>query len=561
MSAQEYPFAERSGTLVRRLMLGGASALALSLALVSSANAASSIAKAARGGDFNQVRELIADGAAVNEPEADGSTALLWAAYQSDPAMISMLIEAGADVNKANGLGITPLLQAARTGDTPVIRALLDGGANIESAVRDGETPLMAAARVGRVDAVQLLLERGSDPNAIESYQGQSALMWAAAEGHGEVVGLLLDAGADPDLQAHVSELTERSVRTDFPTGGFTAAMWAAREGYADILSRLAASGADLNLKNGDNASALMIAIVNDRFDLAASMVGMGAEANDGALFRAVEMRDATTDWRAKDGSRLRVDYPNEINALGLIRVLLEAGADPNKPFSGQNHSASMCCDTTASGTPFYRAAVAADVDALKLLVEYGGDVEWMPEPAEDAAPGAMGPQGNRGKTPLMAAMDGGKGVGMAGGPGDIRENSEVPFREIANREPVDAMAVLLEAGADPNRPMANDSTLLHDAARGRKVELIQLLAEHGAKLDALNKEGLTALDLAEGRRGEGGGGPGGGRGFAGFGPPGGDAEGPTNEDVAALLRELMEAQGVAIVEHGTVPAATGPGA
>jgi ankyrin repeat protein len=151
--------------------------------------------------------------------------------------------------------------------------------------------------------------------------------------------------------------------------------------------------------------------------------------------------------------------------------------------------------------------------------------------------------------------MNGGKGVGMAGGPGDIREGELPPFREPGNREPAAAVRVLLEGGADPNRPTANDSTLLHDAARARNLDIIRALADHGARLDALNGSGLTALDVAEGRRGEGG--PaGGGRGFGGFpgggfGPPGANAEGPTNEDVAALLRELMQAQGVPIVEHG----------
>jgi ankyrin repeat protein len=532
------------------LYLAGITALALALQPGAPLRAASAIAQAARDGDFAGVQELIESGAAVNQPEADGSTALLWAAYQSDPEMVTALIAAGADPNSANRFGVTPLLQAARTGDTPVIRALLDGGADIESAMLSGETPLMAAARAGSVDAVSLLLEHGSDPNATESYQGQTALMWAAAEGHTDVVRSLLAAGADPNGQARVSDLTERSTRTDFPSGGFTAAMWAAREGYEDELRVLAEAGADLELKNADGATAMMIAIVNDRFDLAARMLDMGAEPDNGSLYYAVLMRDATTDWLAQDGSRWRADYPNELTALDLIGVLLEAGADPNLPFEGQMHSTSMCCDTRESGTPFYRAAVAADVEALKLLIDHGADVEWTPTPSEGSARGPGG--GGAPRTPLAAAMNGGKGVGMAGGPGDIREDRPPPFREVADRKPADAMRVLLEAGADPNRPTANDSTLLHDAARARDLDIIRTLAEHGADLAALNGNGLTALDLAEGRRGEGGGG--GRRGFGG-GPPGlmgGNDDRPSNEEVAALLRELMTAQGVAIVEHGT---------
>jgi hypothetical protein len=550
-----YTVLDRFGraSFFKRITVVSATVLAVTLALAEVSAAATTVAAAARDGDFDQVRELISAGASVNQPERDGSTAVLWAAYQSDPEMINALIEAGADVNASNRLGVTPLLQAARTGDAPVIRALLDGGADIAAAAREGETPLMAAARTGRVDAVALLLEHGSDPNATESYQGQTALMWAASEGHTEVVAQLLEAGADPNASANISELTERSMRTDFPTGGFTAAMWAAREGHEETLQVLADGGADFSLLNGDNASAMSIAIVNDRFDLAAKMLAMGAPADVSSLYRAVEMRDATTDWLAKDGSRWRADYENELDALELTRVLLAAGADPNENFFGQNHSTSMCCDTVASGSPFFRAAIAADVEALALLIEFGADVEWSPTTIEDAPRGA---NSNVGKTALAVALNGGKGVGMAGGPGDIREGEDPPFREIANRNPVDAIAVLLEAGADPNRKSDTGSTLLHDAARGRNLEVVEMLARHGAELDATNDDGLTALDIAEGRRAEGAQtGPGGGFGGPPPGLPGAEPDTrPTLEQVAARLRELMEAAGTPIVEHGVRP-------
>ena len=39
---------------------------------------------------------------------------------------------------------------------------------------------------------------------------------------------------------------------------------------------------------------------------------------------------------RAKDGSRLRADFPNKLNSLDLIKLLLDKGADPNKAFVGE---------------------------------------------------------------------------------------------------------------------------------------------------------------------------------------------------------------------------------
>jgi ankyrin repeat protein len=503
-------------------------ALLAASACLQAAAGDSGIAKAARVGDLEQIRQLIAAGGDVNVPEADGSTALLWAAYQSDAEMVTALIEAGADPDAANEFGVTPLLQASRNGDPAVIEALLNGGADIELTHPQGETPLMAASRSGSVAAVSLLLARGSNPNAVESVQEQTALMWAVAEGHLDVVDVLLGAGADPNMRARISTLTERSINADFPTGGFTALMWAARNGDEAIVRRLIEGGADPKLTNGDGATATIIAIVNDRFDLAATLVELGSDANDGSLYHAVEMRDATTDWFAHDGSRLRADHPNDLNALDLAKALLEAGADPYKRDGGHKHSATMCCDTVANGSPFFGAAVAADVEALKLLIEHGADLEWTPTKVEGKAPGA---NQNVGKTPLMVAMNGGQGVGMSGGPGDIREGRPPPFREISNREPADAVRVLLEAGANPDAVAPDGSAAIHQAALGGKLDVIRALADAGATLDSKNGDGLTALDLAENPKPK----P---DGLAGlFGPP----PGASPEEVAALLRELMQ--------------------
>ena len=514
----------------------------------------SSIAAAAKSGDIAAVRKLIAAHTDVNAAAGDASTPLLLAVHNSDMAMVKVLLAAGAKPDIANHYGVTPLLEASRTGDAEMMDVLLRAGADPKRIHTEGETTLMAASRAGSVSAVKLLLDHGVDVNATDSYQHETALMWASAEDHLDVVDTLLKAGANPNLQAHVNSITERK-NADHPTGGFTALMWAARNGYEDVVRRLVQGGADLNLKNGDGASAAMIAIYNDRFDLAKVLWDLGADVNDGSLYTAVEMRDSTTDQFAFDGSRLRPSHPNKLTALDLVKILLDRGADPQKQFTGQFHSTSMPNSDRFDNSAFFRAAVESDVETLKVMIAHGIDLDKTPpvppappkEPAPDqaAAAGGRGQRGNpnAGKTAAMVTMTGGRGPQMTGGPGYIRSGT-VPYREPGSRKPEDAFALLLKAGANPNAKAPDGTPMLHMAAQAGNLDMIRALADAGVKFDATNKDGLTALDIAEGKQpagkeaGQRGAAPaaGGGGGQRGRGAKGAASQ----EDVARLLRQLM---------------------
>ncbi len=514
--------------------------LPLMLALVSvqsdaplqAASSPSAVADAARADDLPAIHKMIKEHIDVNVPANDGSTALLWASYHSNIEMANALLAAGAVVDAPNHYGVTPLLQASRNGDVEVMRALLDAGAQPTRWHAEGETPLMAASRTGKVDAVKLLLSRGSFVNAVDPFQEETALMWASAEGHLDVVKTLLAAGADPNLKAHVSTLTEHK-NADYPSGGFTALMFAVRNGHENVASALVAGGADLKLTNADGLTATSIAIVNARFDLAKELLDLGADPNDGALFFAVDMHDRTTDMRAEDATRMQPDHPNKLTALTLVKALLDLGADVNKPFEGSLHSTSMCCLPSVNSSPFYRAAVAADVEVLPFLLAKGAKIEWSPAEIKpkDGKKVAPGTNANAGQTPLMAALKGGKGPPISGGPGYIR-NGPPPYREPGSRDSVEAVKVLLAAGANPNAKAPDGSTPLHQAVQAKQVAMIRTLAAAGASLDAVNKDNKTPLLLAEATLKE---------------PPK-DTGAPvvdrgkidSREDVIAALRELM---------------------
>jgi len=500
------------------------------------------LVKAVNTGDVQAVRALIKSGTDVNAKSGDGSTPLLWAAHASNLEIARALVAAKAAVDAANDFGVTPLLEASRNGDAPMVDLLLRAGADPKRTHPEGETPLLSAARSGNVPTVRLLLARGVDVNAAEKFQQTTPLMWAAAEGHLEVVDLLLEAGADPNRQGHVTSLATRH-NADHPTGGFTALMFAARNGNEAMVRKLLARGANINEKNGDDASAAMTAIYNDRFDVAATLIELGSDANDGSLYVAAEMRDATTDQFAFDGSRRRPDNPNTKTALDLMKMLLERGADPNQRFQGQFHSTHMPNTDRFDNTPFFRAAVAADVEALKLMIAHGAKVDQAPpvEPAPEIKPGDITvggprPNPNAGRPAAMVAMTGGRGPAMTGGPAYIRDGA-APYREPGSRKPEEAFALLLTSGADPNTKSPDGSTLLHQAARSGNLEMIRALGAAKVDFAQKNADGFTALDVAEGRQpakapaGRAGGPP------PGMGRGG---RGASQQDVARLLRELM---------------------
>jgi ankyrin repeat protein len=239
---------------------------------------------------------------------------------------------------------------------------------------------------------------------------------------------------------------------------------------------------------------------------------------------------------RARDGSRLRANHPNKLTALDLVTLLLNRGADPNKPFVGQLHSTSYCCGDDINASPFFRAAVASDVEVLKLMIARGARIEWSPSEVKKEGRGAgaatAGRGPNLGKTPIMVAMVGGRGAGIAGGPGFDRIGPP-PFREPSNRDPGEALKLLLAAGANANAKAPDGSTPLHQAVQARQVAMIRALVAAGASLDATNKDNLTPLQVAEKPE------P----------PPSAAAVDPllfrakrdTREEVIAALRELMK--------------------
>lgn len=171
-------------------------AVLLSAGVAVAAHPDARMAEAARRQDKALVRALLKGKAAdVNARQADGTTALFWAAQWDDLETADLLIAAGADVHAVNDYGVSPLAMAATNGSAAMVSRLLRAGANPNAALPTGETALMSAALTGRLEAVKALVDAGADLNLHGTAKGQTALMWAIVEGTATSSGCWLTVG------------------------------------------------------------------------------------------------------------------------------------------------------------------------------------------------------------------------------------------------------------------------------------------------------------------------------------------------------------------------------
>jgi ankyrin repeat protein len=514
----------------------------LALAGAISLNAAGTdVADAAKARDAVAVKALLKNGADVNAAQGDGMTALHWAATNGDAALTRMLLSAGANIRATTRLGgITALHMASESGHAQVVAALIAAGADTNGATTTGATPLMLAARSGSSETVTRLVETGADINAKEKGFGQTALMVAAGLDRADVVRLLMSRGADwkaassiADLKALSASPTEDGTGRpqqqgpprsgpDVPgvtrgyryneligtQGGLTALHFAARQGSANAARALVEAGFDVNLVSpGDQASPLLIAVINGHFDLASFLVDKGANPNLASdagvspLYAVLNVQWAPIAAYPQPRAYLQQSR----GYLDVMRLLLDKGADPNARvrrkvwYSGYNFDQSGVDE--AGATPFWRAAYAADVAAMKLLVQYGADPSlpttklFSRRGPEDPVAGAdksgLPPIviGGPGALPLHAAAGPGYATGFAGNSHHVAPAGMLP-----------AVKYLVEElGADVNAVDGDGNTAVHHAASRGDNEMIQFLVSKGADVKKINRSGQTTVDVANG--------------------------------------------------------------
>jgi ankyrin repeat protein len=556
----------RKFTAAIAVLLGGASMLPMSMMM-----AAETLPGAAESGDHATVMRLLsAKSGSVNDAEADGSTAIMYAAANGDLELVRALIKAGANVKLKNQLGTSALTEAAIIGSAPVIEALLKAGADPNFRTPDGETPLMAAARSGKVEAVKALLAAGADINAKESWGGQSALMWASARSQAEMVKFLASKDANLNDHGKVNQWERKIIQEprpkDLNKGGFTALHYAAREGCATCVANLLAAGADPDSEDPDRETPLLLALENMHFDTAAVLV-TGVNGKGGADLDKWDLFGRSPVYMAADVSTLPtkgngavavIPSADKLSAVDLGRMMLEHGANPNiqlkrrPPYRDVPQDRGGDQMLAQGATPLLRAARGGDDKFVALLLEHKALVDLPSKegitPLMAAAGVDYGTRVTRGRNRtdegVLATMDllikAGANVnsrslldrGAAAGRGG-RGGDPVPVAR-ANPGSKDYSAsanIALAFRRGSQIPSANavpNQTALHGAAEHGFDKFIEFLVANGADLTAKDASGRTPLDVARGAGGIRG---------------GADAYPKT----VALLESLMTAKGLSV--------------
>jgi uncharacterized protein len=496
--------------------LGALSAFAAASALASAPaegtadrSADRRVVEAVKSGDHALVASLVRQRVNVNTPEPDGTTALHWAVREDDLALADVLIRAGADVRAANRYGVTAIYLAAVNGNPVVIERLLTAGADATVAGPEGETALMTAARTGKVEAADVLLAHGAVVDAREGWHGETALMWAAAQRHPAMLRELIAHGADVNARSNL-EKWERQTTSEprekwLPQGSMTPLLFASREGCAECVAILVEARADLNAADPDGVNPTISALINGHYDVAGLLIDAGADVNladrtgRSPLYAAVD--DHTMPYSNRPSP---VELNDELTSLDIVKRLLGHGADVNARLkTGQPYRTKVDRgnDTmlTTGTTPLLRAAKAGDVIVVRLLLEKGADPNLTTR---------------AGINPVMAAA----GLGSKEEDGTGRQKTE--------SDTIESINLLLQAGADVNATDGNGRTALHGAAQKGFDRVVGFLAERGAKVDVKDRRGLTPLDAAMGRLGNGG--------FDG-------SRADVHESTAALLHRLAD--------------------
>jgi len=394
---------------------------------------------AAEYGTLEMVEYLLSKGANLEEFSRGEGTVLSVAARGGNLEIVKYFVSKGFDLDaKTRGEG-TPLSVAARSGHLEVVKYLLSKGADINAQTYGEGTPLSVAARSGYLEVVQFLIEKGADINSETRGEG-TPLSVAARSGHTEVVQYLLEKGAEMDANS---------------TGEGTPLSVAARSGHLETVKLLIERGADINAQTYGEGTPLSVAARSGHAEVVTYLLSKGADIN--------------ADTRG-EGTPLTVAARS--GHLYIVRILLENGADINAYSRGE-------------GTPIAVAARSGHPGIVDYLLAHGAEATIDTPKEGTTITTSSGSRYSRIKESLF------------GNRKNDTSGESAPISIAARSGHIDVVKMLLEKGADIYANSRGEGTPLSLAARSGHRDMVEYLLQQGADRYSHTRGEGTPLSLA----------------------------------------------------------------
>uniref|UniRef100_A0A8C8GDD2 KAP NTPase domain-containing protein n=1 Tax=Oncorhynchus tshawytscha TaxID=74940 RepID=A0A8C8GDD2_ONCTS len=348
------------------------------------------------------------------------------------------------EVDSRSENGQTLLMVTSEQGNIEMVQELIRRGANVNLDDVDCWTALISAAKEGHVEVVKELLANNASLEH-RDMGGWSALMWASYKGRVEVTQLLLEKGAIPNITGQYSV---------YPI------IWAAGRGHADIVHLLIHHGAKVNCSDKYGTTPLIWAARKGHYDSVIHLLVNGADVDQEgansmtALIVAVRggfnevvkellKRNPNVNMTDKDGNTALMIAAKE-GYTEIVQDLLDAGTYVNIP-------------DRSGETVLIGAVRGGHVEIVRALLNKYADIDV---------------RGQDSKTALYWAVE--------------KANATM-VRDI------------LQCNPDTESCTKDAETPLIKATKMRKIEIVELLLDRGAKVAAVDKRLTrdTALHIA----------------------------------------------------------------
>ena len=440
-----------------------------------------SLFEAARDGDIEQVKNLIAQGADFNAKDKGGRTALHHASNKGQVDIAKLLIKRGADVNASiKNEPWTPLLDAASSGQTQVVKLLLENGAKVDEGDSYGYTPLIYALWSRDEECVKALISAGADINKLPNENDYPALFYTVWEGYERGVKILIDAGANVNaedengwtpLHYAINGTTQDMINLLVGTGVKIPDFHkAALEGSLTRVKQLIASGMDVDTQDklGWTPSYWAVSTGNEE------------------VFKYLLSQGASISVKTNKG-RTILQQACKAGFKEIVKQLIAKGADVNATSNDGEHSLG---DAVLNGHE----------EVVKLLIANGADINLNVK-GKGTALDAGAWNGHSTIVDFLIAHGANVNVNATNGkPLHFAAGASI---KVADKICAKIVEKLLSKGADVHAKRSRDDrTPLHEAARKGRTQTTNVLISAGADVTSKDKDGRTPLHYAA-RRGQ----------------------------------------------------------